>query len=451
MAQELIEAEPAEFVELDDHKENIELDTSDTRYRRIGLIILGITFGLFGGWATFAPLEGAALAPGVVVVKNYRKTVQHLEGGLIEEIRVRDGDVVSKDQVLVVLDDTQARAQHEILLGQYISLKSNEARLLSERDGLSTVEYPEELTTLADSRVADAIAGQDHVFQARKRAREGEISVLEQRIDQLRSQIEGQQAIEDSRRILLASFGQEIEDLSSLLASGFTDKQRLTELERSHARMLGEIAELKSNMAANEIRIGETHLQILQLEKDTQTEVVSQLGESQANLFDVDERLQATKHTLERTVIKAPDSGMVLGLAVHTVGGVIGSGTPILDIVPLNEELVVEARVSPIDIDRVQTGLMADVRFSSFRSSTTKMVEGAVVNLSADSLVDEATGMAYYLARVEVTEESLAELSDLKLLPGMPAEVLIKTGARTLLQYLLRPATDAFARSLIED
>ena len=450
MAQQLFEADEAVDAEFTDD-DAIVLDTSDTRFRRIGLTLLGITFGLFGGWATFAPLEGAALAPGVVMVKNYRKTVQHFEGGIVEQIRVRDGDLVQKGEVLVVLDDTQARAQHEILLGQFISYKAIEARLLSERDGLSEVSYPDVLTGLDDSRVDDSIAGQNQVFQARKSSREGEISVLKQRIDQLRSQIEGQQAVAQSRRTLLASYGQEIDDLSSLLAEGYTDKQRLMEVERSHARLEGDIAEIKSTMAANEIRIGETRLQILQLKKDGHTEVVSQLGDQQAKLFDVNERIAATQSTLERTDIKAPESGMVLGLTVHTVGGVIGSGVPILDIVPVSEELIVEAQVSPIDIDRVHTGQVADIRFSAFKSSATAKLQGIVINLSADSLVNEQSGLSYYLARVEVTKDSMDKLGELKLLPGMPAEVLINTGARTLLNYLMRPASDAFARSLIED
>ena len=223
------------------------------------------------------------------------------------------------------------------------------------------------------------------------------------------------------------------------------------EIERSHARLQGDIAELKSTVAANEIRIGETRLQILQLKKDSHTEVVSQLGDQQAKLFDVNERIAATQSTLERTHIKAPDSGMVLGLAVHTVGGVIGSGIPILDIVPVSGELIVEAQVSPIDIDRVHTGQVADIRFSAFRSSTTAKIQGVVVNLSADRLVDEQSGMPYYLARVEVTKDGMNDLGKLKLLPGMPAEVLINTGARTLLNYLMRPASDAFHRSLLED
>ncbi|PID42495.1 MAG: hemolysin secretion protein D [Proteobacteria bacterium] len=432
-------------------KKQVELKTTDTVFKITGLIILAITFGLFGGWAAFAPLDSAALAPGVVMVKDYRKTVQHLEGGIVKDILVRDGDVVKKDDVLVVIDDTQARAQLEILKSQYISFKTLESRLLSERDDLDRVVYPEELTALDDKRLVEAKQGQNQVFMARKNAREGEISVLEHRIDQLQSQIDGIAAVQKSRHALAASYQEEIGELESLVREGYADKQRLRELKRSLARLQGEIGEGKSGIAANEIKVGETRLQILQLNKEFRTEVVNQLGEVQAKLHDINERVSAVEDTVSRAVVKAPDSGMVLGMSVHTVGGVIGAGSAILDIVPQTEELVVEAQVSPIDIDRVQTGTTAEIRFSAFKSATTPIATGTLVSLSADRLLNEQTGMPYYLARVEVSEESIEALGELKLLPGMPAEVLINTGARTLLEYIIQPATNAFHRSMLED
>ncbi len=432
-------------------KAQIELKTSDWSLKVIGLVILAITFGLFGGWATFAPLDSAALASGVVTVKNYRKTVQHLEGGIVKAIKVRDGDKVAKDDVLVVLDDTQARAQLEILNSQFITTKTLESRLLSERDELSAVTYPEVLMTMQDTRLDEAKQGQEQVFSARKNAREGEISVLEQRTEQLKSQIDGTRAIQASQRQLASSYEEEIEELQSLVKEGYADKQRLRELQRNHAQVMGELGRGDSTIAANEIQIGETKLQILQLKKDFRTEVVNQLGEVQAKLFDINERMAAMKDRVVRTEVKAPSSGMVLGLAVHTVGGVISPGSKILDIVPQSEDLVVEAQVSPIDIDRVAIGTTAEIRFSAFKSAVTPTVKGTVVNISADRLINEQSGMPYYLARVEVSEKSMQDLGDLKLVPGMPAEVLINTGARTLLQYIVQPATNAFKRSMLED
>lgn len=222
-------------------KARIELKISDTSLKTIGMTILAITFGLFGGWAAFAPLDSAALASGVVTVKSYRKTVQHLEGGIVKEIRVRDGDTVSKDDVLLVLDDTQARAQLEILNSQYITMKSLESRLLSERDDLPEVTYPEDLMTMQDVRLDEAKQGQEQVFAARKAAREGEISVLEQRIEQLKSQIAGTRSVQASQRELVASYQEEIGELQALVKDGFADKQRLREVQRNHAQVAGEL------------------------------------------------------------------------------------------------------------------------------------------------------------------------------------------------------------------
>ena len=428
----------------------VELKTSDISIRVIGFIILFITFGLFGGWATFAPLDSAALAPGVVTVKSYRKTVQHLEGGIVKDIVVRDGAQVEKGQLLIELDDTQARAQLGILRGQFITSKAQEARLLSEREGLKKIAYPEELAD-SDTRAIEARRSQDQVFLARKSAYEGEVSVLKQRIEQLRSQIKGLEALRGSKDDLAASYQEEIVDYRTLVNDGYADKQRLRELERNLARMKGETAEHQAEIARIEMQIGETKLQILQLQKEFQTEVAGLLGEAQAKLFDVNERIAAVQDTVSRTRILAPESGMVLGLTVHTIGGVISAGTPILDIVPQSEELIVEAQISPIDIDRVSTGMLAEIRFSAFKSATTPVIEGRLLSISADRLTNEQTGMPYYLGRVEVTEKGTRNLGNLQLLPGMPAEVLINTGERTLLEYIVQPATNAFARSLIED
>jgi epimerase transport system membrane fusion protein len=435
----------------DQKPEEIILQTDDKPIRRIGLLIVSITFGLFGGWAALAPLDSAALATGIVTVKNYRKTVQHLEGGIVKEIYVRDGDSVEPGQVLVELDDTQARAQLEIMNGQMISVKALEARLVAERDSLESVEYPDSLRLSNDPRAIDAIKGQNQVFDARKRSWEGETSVLEQRIEQLKVKVSGIREVQKSKDVLIVSYDDEIQDLRALLSDGYTDKQRLRELERNRARLVGEIAESQSAVAEAEIKIGETRLQILQLKKDFRTDVVNKLGEIQAKSFDLTERVAATKDKVTRTSIIAPVSGMVLEMAVHTVGGVVAPGSRILDIVPQTGELVVEAQISPIDIDRVQPGNLAEIRFSAFKSATTPVIGGRVITLSADRLVNEQSGMPYYLARVEITEEGSASLGSLKLIPGMPAEVLVNTGERTLLEYMLQPLTNAVARSMIED
>lgn len=427
-----------------------ELDVSDRTPRLIGLLILFVTFGMFGTWAAVAPLDSAALAPGVVTVKTYRKTVQHLEGGIVNEIRVRDGDQVRAGDALLVLDDTQTQAELGIVKGQMIAALAQEARLQAERDGLDEVAFPDSFNR-EDTRVEEAVLSETEVFTARMNSHLGEIGVLEQRMTQTDEQVKGLEAIIRSKDQLMQSYREEVRDLSELLSDGFIDKQRLRELERRASELEGEMADIKSNIAQVKMLKGEAELQVLQLKKYFRTEVVNQLSEVQSQLFDLRERERALTDRVERTVVRAPEAGMVLGMKVHTVGGVVRSGEPILDIVPAASDLVVEAHVSPIDIDRVSAGKPVDIRFSSFKSATTPVIEGVVEHISADRLTNKETGMPYYLARVELTETGRRNLADLVLVPGMPAEVLINTGERTLLEYLVQPASNVFARSFIED
>lgn len=431
-------------------KGEFTLNTSDNTPKFIGLLILLITFGLFGTWSFVAPLDSAALAPGQVTVKSYRKTVQHLEGGIVKELRVRDGDRVEKNQTLMVLDDTQLKAELEIVRGQIIALEATKARLQAERDNSESVNFPQLLRT-GDPRANEAKQNETAVFEARTNAIAGEVSVLEQRLSQFDEQVNGLKQIIASRNTLISSYSEETSELQDLLKDGYVDIQRVRELERQTAELKGQIADYRSSIAQAEVSRGETQLQILQIEKNFSTEVVDQLTQVEANLFDLRERERATLARLNRTTIRAPESGMVLGLQLHTEGGVVQPGAQILDIVPESSELLIEAEVSPIDIDRVQTGLVADVRFSAFKQATTPVIEGVVTQISADRLVNQETGMPYYLARVEIPEDQLARLGSLMLVPGMPAEVLINTGERTFFEYLVQPATNAFARSLIED
>jgi epimerase transport system membrane fusion protein len=428
----------------------------DRAVRRLGVAIVLVTLGAFGGWASLAPLSSAALAPGVIIVDGYRKTVQHLEGGIVKTIAVRDGQSVEKDDVLLTLDDTQPRAQLELLRGQYIIAAAREARLAAQRDGLDSVRYPTALHgNRGDARVRAAIAIQDQVFRVRKAAIDGEVALHRRQIDQLRAQIEGLRAQRASRERLVKSFEEEWRDFSSLLAEGYTEKQRVRDLERKLAQSEGERGELLANIAEAQLRIGETELRILQLQKDFQREVAAELTEVQAALFDLRQRMQSLEDTVRRTVIRAPEAGMVLALTVHTIGAVVPPGGPLLDIVPQHEQLIVEAQVSPLDIDRVKVGQGAEVRFTAFNSRETPRIDGQLIAVSADRLVDDSgtDRKPYYLARVEVEAAGLDILhaQQLELVPGMPAEVLINTGERTFLQYLLKPLRDSVARSLIED
>lgn len=427
-----------------------QLPVDDRPTRRVGFLIVLVTFGLFGGWAAFAPLESAALAPGVVTVKSYRKTVQHLEGGIVRELRVHDGDRVTAGDVLLVLDNTQARSETEMMRSQLIAARELEARLVAERDGLAEPAAVPDLDA-TDPRVREARDSEARIFQTRRNGLLGEIGIQEKAIRQIEEQIRGFRAIIASKQTLATSYQEEIVDLRALLAEGYVDKQRLREQERSLARLQAEVVEHQSASARAQVQIGEAELKILQLKKTFATEVAGQLGETRTKIYDLRERLATVQDRDKRTEVLAPESGMVMGMTVHTLGGVVNPGTPLMDIVPANEELIVEAQLSPTDIDRIVVGQLVDIRFSAFKSSATPVIEGQLLQVSADRLTNKETGTAYYLARVALTETGRKTLGNLALVPGMPAEVLINTGARTLLQYLIQPASNAFARSLIED
>lgn len=359
--------------------QSIAVVTDDKPIRMIGLTVLALTLGVFGVWAYLAPIDGAALATGVVTVKSHKKTVQHLDGGLVSQLFVKDGDIVKEGDLLLSLDGTENKAQLEIARGQFITLTAQVARLEAERDGKPAVPYPVTLNDEADPRIAEAKKTEDQVFLARKNAHEGEMSVLKQRIGQLNSKIVGLKGQRASKQELVASYGEEAQDLKELLAEGFADKQRLRDTERNHALNNGEISALSSEIAASQIQIGETRLEILQLEEKFQEEVASKLSEAQTSLYGVNQRILATKDKVVRVDIKAPVSGRVMGLNVHALGGVILPGHPILDIVPQKEELIIDAQVSPLDIDRVNIGLVAEVRFTAFKQALTPVIEGKVI------------------------------------------------------------------------
>ena len=400
-----------------------------------------------------APLGSAALAPGSVTVEGYRKTVQHLEGVIVKAILVRDGDTVSKGQVLIELDDTSSRAQLGTLRGQLYSALAREARLIAERDGKAAVTYPAELVDANDPRAKEDMRVQNQSFAVRHRFRAGEIGILKEQRQQLLAKIEGIKAQRVSRSNLSNSLNKELVDFRAMLEEGYVEKQKVSELERRLAEAEGDRGDLAANISTAQTQISEIELKILQIDKDFQREVIEELSKVQAELSELNDKTQWLEDTVTRTVIKAPEAGMVLGLTVHTLGAVIPPGGRLMDIVPQQEKLVVEAQVSPIDIDRVHIGQSCEIRFSAFKSAKTPKVSGRLVTLSADRLTDEENKVSYFLARVEVEQVGLEELRKrgLILMPGMPAEVLINNGDRTFFEYLMQPLSNMFARSLIED
>ncbi|WP_434772253.1 HlyD family type I secretion periplasmic adaptor subunit [Pseudomonas entomophila] len=427
-----------------------DMPTSDRGIRRIGLTIVLVVFGIFGIWAAFAPLSNAVHGSGFVTVQSYRKTVQHLEGGIVKELLVRDGDSVKKGDPVIVLDESQLSAEYESTRNQLIVARYKEARLRAERDQLDAIP-PVELKGTDSDRAKEALAGEQQVFVSRKASRLGEISVHREQISQLKAQIGGLEEMIRTKQGLEKSYSGEIKQLKDLLAQGFVDNQRLLESQRKLDMLRTEMADHKSTIAKTKLQISETELQIVQLDKKFSADVADELSQVQAQVFDLQEKETALQDRLSRIVIRAPESGMVLDMKVHTIGGVVQAGTPLMDIVPITSDLVVEAKVAPNDIDRLELGKTADIRFSAFNNATTPVIEGKLTRISADRLTDERSGDPYYLVRVKVTDDGMKKLANRKLQPGMPAEVLINAGDRTMLEYLLKPARNMFATSMIEE
>ena len=424
----------------------------DRRLRRLGYWLTAVLSLGCGVWATFAPIDTGALAPGIVQVEGKRKSVQHLEGGIVAAIMVSNGDSVSKDDPLLSVDVTQANAELLILAGRRIDLQGKLDRLVAERDDMDSLRFSEGLRGLGedDDRAATAMASESTLFTARRADRDGEVQLLLQQQAQLSEQAAGFEAILASSNTLLSSLDTEIADLAELLRDGYVDKQRLRELERSRSRVLGEIAETKSKIASANVAIAESQLQIVQLNKRFKSEVVDELKQIQTDLYDVTQQFNTVLDRVERAIIRSPADGIVLNTSTTTVGAVISAGEELMEIVPHDKALIIEARVSPLDIDRVQAGQSAEVRFAVFKDAY--LVTGKLTKLSADRLIDSSTNTPYFAAEVAIEQGDFERFyNGARLVPGMPAEVLIKTGERTFIDYILSPLKRTFSTSLLED
>ncbi len=427
--------------------------SSDARpYIFVGFVVVLSVFGGLGAWASLAPLSGAVIAPGTVVVDSNQRTVQHLEGGIVSEILIRDGDRIAKDDLLLRLDDTRAAASLAILDGQLHVLRAREARLLAERDLKETVSFPEGLLGLADDGEVSAIlAGERDQFTARQAALDGQVEILKGRVSQFRDEIGGLEAQVGAKVRQIALIGQELKGLRQLHEKGYAPLTRILALEREAERLGGEQGQHKAEIARAKGGIGESELQIVQLRKTFREEVVAELRDTQAEIFDLSQRRVAAADDVRRVEVRAPIGGVVMGLGVHTLGGVISPGQPILYIVPSDDTLVIEAQVAPQDIDKVAPGLASVVRLSAFSIRSTPELLGEVITVSPDRFVDEASGEQFYKARVRIPEDQLAKLNGLALLPGMPAEVFINTGERKALSYFVKPFTDSLTRAFRDD
>lgn len=418
----------------------------------LGLSVITLGLGSLSLWAATAPLDSAVVAQGVLVVESKRKTVQHLEGGIIKDILVRDGDVVRQGQPLVRLDNTRAVANLAMVQGQYDAQRVLEARLLAERDGLSEIKFPQDMIDRAatDPKVRGLMEMQKTQMAERAKSQDGQVGILKQRISQLQSELDGYKVLQGSKQQQLKIMNDEMTGLQSLVAKGYYPKNRVRELERDRARLEGDIGSDAANIARSEKSMGETQLQIIQQDQKFREDVVTQLREASTQVNDLRERLVSAQDTASRQVILSPESGVVQNMKIATSGGVIPAGGDLMDVVPAQDRLVIDARVQPTDVESIHSGETAEIRFPALASRTTPVIEGHVTTLSADRLTDPVEKSSYYATRVEVPREQLALLGDHQLRAGMPVEVMIKRGERTAWEYMVKPLKDGFAKSFKE-
>ena len=411
-----------------------------------GWLVIAAVFGGFGTWAAFAPLSSAAIAPGIVVVDSNRKSVQHLEGGVIREILVRDGDVVEQGQALLRLDGASVRAAMAALQPMLATNRAYRARLLAERDGLPTIDFAAELMGdgAPDPLAEQILAGQRRIFITRRNALTGELELNANRLAQSRHRLDGLQQRQITKEKELRLVQDELEGQHELFEKGYTTRKMLNATERSLRQLETEIADIDSKIDEASRLIERYELEGQQIEKNFVEQVENELYKVEQEAYELTQRMRAVQDQHTRLDVRAPVSGVVVNLAAHTVGGVIAAGSRILDIVPKNDRLLVEAQVQPSDIDGVRPGLHADIRFPAFERLNMPHITGRVTVVSADRIVNDRTGSGHFLVRAEVDDDQIAKVGEIGLVPGMPAQVIINKGEGTLLGYLTAPLARLF-------
>jgi len=418
----------------------------------MGYAIVFLTFGVFGGWAAVAKLDSAVFAPGTISLEGNRKVVQHLEGGIVSEILVKEADTVEEGQVLLRLNDVQARSNLEVIETRLNVARVIEARLLAERKMAEEINLPDEISYESASEVKRVVDDQKDQFQERRSILKSRVDILNSRIEQTEEQIEGLKLQKSALERRMTNFGDMIDRMTEGQEKGLVGsnilsqrKDELIQIEASLGRIISEIAQAKNV-------INETNLEALQAEQQFRERANNELEEIRSELSELRQRRKVAEDVLRRTEIRAPGSGTIQNLKVHTVGSVIRAGDVLMELVPEDEELLINARVSPRDIDNVSPGLETEVRFTAFKARLTPIMLGHVQSVSNDVITpDNQQDPPYYLARIEVNEADIPEEISGRLTAGMPADLIITTGERTVANFILSPLMDAVRKSLIEE
>ncbi len=424
------------------------------RAARIGLWALGLGFGGFLLWAALAPLDEGVPSPAAVSIDTKRKAVQHLSGGIVKQVLVKEGAMVKEGQTLIQLDEAVARANYESVRQRYLGLRAMQARLLAEQAGASSIElHPDLKAAASDPLIQSQVTTQQQLFQSRRAALRADLEGIAESIRGQEGLLQAYDGMLGHRRNQLALLQDELKNTRELVAEGYAPRNRQLELERMVADTQAVIADLLGNTMRAQRAIGELRQRAIARQQEYRKEVEKDLSDVMRDVQSDAEKFVAVKADLERTEVRSPAAGQVVGLAVQTVGGVVQPGQKLMDVVPADEPLLLEARIAPHLIDKVHAGLPTDVRFSAFAHSPQLVVAGEVQSISSDLLTEQqgSAMVSYYLARIRVTPEGMKALGQRQLQPGMPAEVIIRTGERSLLTYLLHPLTKRLAASMKEE
>jgi HlyD family type I secretion membrane fusion protein len=444
-----------EGLEMDDKAETTDekqaRNFSPTPYVLAGYATLALAFGVFGTWAATAPLASGVVANGQVAVMTNRKTIQHLEGGIIEKISVKEGDIVEEGQELVRLDSTQAKGNYTVLSARLALLRATEARLSAESIDASDIAFPVEVLGQAGAEELPYVTLQRTIFRDRKATKDGQVGILKARISQLEEEVAGLAAQRKSLTEQRGSMEEQVSRMKVGEEAGYVSTNQVAQLMRASMELEGNLGRVIADTAKANQSIAETKLQILQIRQEFVERAGNELRDIRDQVNEISERVKQAEDVLDRTVIRAPVRGKIQAIRYHTTAGVVRSADPIMELIPLDDDLIVNARIRPVDIDNVILGGKAEVRFPAFTSRHTPVIFGSVQVLSPDIIQPDSPQMeAYYDARISVEEKDIPEEMRGRLQPGMPAEVIIASGERTMVEYLVKPLTDAFSKGMLE-